>query len=118
MFVTQGMYAEQQNALEAVYLERPPAGLSPARKQAYWGERLDGLLLWADYNNRQVPVRDFGLAVAGGSEGPDLARWQAFLKDFSAAYPASGIDTSRFDPAAISAQLRIVAATLKRPVDR
>jgi hypothetical protein len=114
VYAENGMFAEQQDVLKMVYQEPGAARLTPARKKVYWTERLDGMLLWTNYNNLYSPERDFGLIVAGDS-GPRQTSWVDFLRDFKTAYPAAAVDENQRAAAAVSDQLRIVKQTLETP---
>jgi len=117
VYVAKGMFAEQQAALEAVYAREDVEALTPARKQAYWGERLDGLLLWSDYNDLRQPSKDFGKVLTENTGDPRLKGWQSFVADFNRAYPASRLDEMATDPTAIAEQLQTINRTLKRPFE-
>lgn len=118
VYLAQGMFGKQQEALKAVYAHDDAETLTPARKQAYWGERLDGLLLWSDYNNLPQPAIDFGKGFTETSGDPRLAGWQSFLADFNRAYPNSRLDAAATDPATIAEQLRTINRTIKRPFEQ
>lgn len=112
-YAAQQDFAAQQEALKAVGDHPELVDLTPARKQAYWGERLDGILNWAGYTQLREPQKDFGSVVAGD---PALQRsWSEFVSDFQASFPAEVDATTTGEPSALSTQLKDVMGTLKRP---
>lgn len=113
-YAAQNNFAAQQDALNALGDHPELAALTPARKQAYWGERLDGILNWAGYNQLREPQKDFGAVV---SDHPSLQRsWSEFVSDFQESYPAAVPSAGPSDPSALSSQLKDVMGTLKRPI--
>lgn len=118
VYMAKGMFAEQQEALKVVYAHEDAAALTPARKVAYWGERLDGLLRWSDYSNLAQPATDFGKAFTGNPADPRFKDWQSFLTDFNRAYPTARLDVAAADPATIAEQLRAINRIISRPFEQ